>query len=234
MAGTDVSIYLKAALITTLLLLSIYSLNLFLNEKREEAVTEKMNEIIEDLEEVESTYYLVDYMTSENNNTCDSLISALNHLEARLWSLDARIKTYRDMTKDIQNDEFYIREKEKLNRREVIHISMLEKVKKQCNYNQTIILYFYGLCEQNLKCDEQGFVLSYINDKIDPELAIFSFDADRNVYAIKALMDYYNVTELPCVVIEGHTHCGLQNKDQIEQLLCKYSKTLSICNSTVV
>jgi hypothetical protein len=150
----------------------------------------------------------------------------------RLWELDSRIKDYRGMTKDISNDEFYLNEKEKLNRREVIYLSMLEKIKKQCNYSQTVILYFYGLCDLNLKCDEQGFVLSYINSRIDPEIAILSFDADREVYAIKALMNYYNVTELPCVVIEGNTHCGLHDKSRMEEYLCRYSKTLSICNST--
>jgi len=230
-----VNLYVKAAVITTLLMLSIYSLNLFLSEKREEAVSEKMNEIVDDIEEIESTYYLMDYIAIEEQNyTCDSLVGILNHLESGLWDLDSRIKAYRDMTKDIANDEFYIREKEKLNRRQIIHLSMLEKIKKQCNYNQTVILYFYGLCDINLKCDEQGFVLSYINDKIDPEISIFSFDADREVYSMKALMEYYNVTELPCIVVEGHTHCGLHDKDQVEQLLCNYSKKLSICNSTVM
>lgn len=221
-------------MITTLLLLSIYSLNLYLGERREASVSERMNEIVEDLEEIESSYYLMDYLITDNNNTCDTLVSLLNHLESRLWSLDARIKTYRDMTKDITTDEFYINEKKKLNRREVIHLSMLKKIRRQCNYNQTIILYFYGLCDVNLKCDEQGFVLSYINSRIDPEISILSFDADRDVYSVKALMEYYNLTELPCIVIEGHTHCGLHNKEQVEKLLCQYSPTLSICNNTVM
>jgi hypothetical protein len=231
MAGIDVGLYAKAAVITTLLLASIYYLNTFLGEKREAAVTERMNEVVEDMEEIESAYYLTEYLMADNN-TCDTLISLLNHLEGRLWSLDARIKTYRDMTKDITTDEFYINEKEKLNRREVIHLSMLEKIRRQCGYNQTIILYFYGMCEQNLKCDEQGFVLSHINNRIDPEISILSFDADRDVYAVKALMEHYNATELPCVVIEGHTHCGLLNKDQVEKLLCNYSPTISICDNT--
>ncbi|MDD5112268.1 MAG: hypothetical protein PHG85_06970 [Candidatus Altiarchaeota archaeon] len=232
MAGVDVSLYAKAAVITTLLLLSIYSLNLYLSQKREDAVSEKMNEIIKEFEEVESTYYLMDYLSADQNHTCNTVIAVLNHLESQLWKLDSRIKSYKDMTKQIESDEFYINEKEKLNRRELIHLTMLEKIRKQCNYNQTIVLYFYGNCEKNLKCDEQGFVLSYINNKIDPELAVFSFDADRDVYTIKALMDTYNVTELPCVVIEGHPHCGLHNKDEVEGFLCDYSPRLSICNNT--
>ncbi len=228
MAGFDVRLYATAALMTLLIFASIYSLNMFFESQREQYVTEQMNEIVDDFEEIETAYYFMD-LVAQQNNSCDILKSELDYLESRLWVLDGRIKSYRDITKDFANDEFYIREKKKLNRREVIHLAMLSKLKKTCNYNHTIVLYFYGQCEQNRRCDEQGYVLTYINQNIDPEISILSFDADRNISAVDSLIKLYNVTEYPCVVVEGHTHCGLHTSDEMMALMCQYSPSLSIC-----
>jgi len=228
MARVDVKIILMAALLTIILFLGIYGIGNLIGEMRERVVTEKMNEIIEDFEEIETTSYLMEFLI-EKNDTCNILKHELEYLESKLWRLDGRIKRYREVTKDFASDEFYIKEKKRLNRREIIHLSMIERVRKVCDYDQLVILYFYGQCEKNMKCDEQGFVLTYINQRIDPEIAILSFDADLDVPSVDALVKLYNITEYPCVVIEDHAHCGLHNKREMEDLLCKYGN-LSICS----
>ena len=230
MARVDVKILLTAAILTIFIFLGIYYLNLLLEEKREEIITEKMNEIIEDFEEIEASSYLMDFISKSNNGyACDVIKYQLEYLESKLWKLDQKIKNYREITKDFMNDEFYIQEKKRLNRREVIHFTMLEKMKKICNYSQTTILYFYGKCAENKKCDDQGFVLTYINQKIDPEIAIFSFDCDLNIPSVNTLLNLYNVTEYPCVVVEGNTYCGLHDVNEMEKILCTHSPNLSIC-----
>jgi len=227
-AGIDLKIYLTAAAITLLLFALIYVVNYYFNERRERIVEAKMNEIIDDFEEIETTYYLMEYLGG-GGRTCDVIVEEISYLESKLWKLDGRIRGYREVTKDFASDEFYIQEKKRLNRREIIHMSMLDKVRKRCGMNQTIILYFYGQCKRDRKCDEQGFVLTYINQKIDPEIAIFSFDTDLSLSSVNALTKLYNVTEYPCTVIEGRTHCGLHDKDELETLLCEYSPGLTIC-----
>ena len=258
MARVDVKIILAAALLTVFLFMGIYTLNVFLGHKREQVVERKMNEIIEDFEEIETAAYLMEFIidynqiegcnavntinlnindtstlndtcTANNRNTCNILRSELEYLETKLWKLDMRIRGYGEITRDFTNDEFYLREKRKLNRREIIHLSMLTRLRKMCGYEQTIILYFYGECKKNKKCDEQGFVLTYINQLIDPEIAIFSFDSDLNISSVDTLTKLYNITEYPCVIIEGNTHCGLHNKHEMIELLCKYNGNLSIC-----
>ena len=230
MARVDVKTLLTAAFLTIFLFVSIYALNLFLESKRETVISAKMNEIIEDFEEIETSSYLMDFIARRNDTyTCGIIKYQLEYLESRLWKLDQKIKSYREVTKDFMNDAFYLQEKKSLNRREIIHLTLLEKMKKLCNYSQTTILYFYGKCAENMKCDDQGFVLSYINQKIDSEIAIFSFDYDLDIPSVNALINIYNVTEYPCVVIEEHTHCGLHNINDMETFLCSYSPSLSIC-----
>lgn len=224
-------IFVTAGILTIILFLCVYLLNLLMNMEREDVINTNMDEVLEDFEEVESSYYLMEYLT-ESNASCDAIVEQLNYLEQRLWKLDNKIKEYKDMVSEFGGEEFYLKEKRRLNRRAIIHLSMLTKVRNLCNYNQTVILYFYGNCKTDANCGQQGFVLSYINEQIDPEIAIFSFDADRDVEGVKTLMKAYNVTQYPCIVIEGHTHCGLKNRDELMSLLCNYSPRLSICGKT--
>jgi len=229
MERVDVRTLVVAAVLTIIIFAVIYSTNIFLEGEREKTIKVKMDEILEDFEEIETVSYLMSLLSEKNDTqTCFVLKSELEYLESKLWSLDSRIKEYMQISREFTSDEFYRREKRKLNRREIIQLSLLEKMRKICGYNQTVILYFYGECEKNKKCEQQGFVLTYINNLIDPEIAIFSFDADLNISSVNALIKLYNVTDFPCVVIEGHTHCGLHDRDEMMDLLCRYSR-LSIC-----
>jgi hypothetical protein len=233
MAGGNVKTFVIAGILTILLFLVINHLNTSMDEGREEAIVSKMDEVLEDFEDIESSYYLMEYL-SATNASCDAVIKQLSYLEQRLWRLDNKIKEYYEIVQDFGGEEFYLREKRRLNRRALIQLSMLAKVQEYCNYNQTVILYFYGNCKTDPRCGQQGFVLSYINEKIEPEIVIFSFDADRDVESVKTLMHAYEVNKLPCMVIEGHTHCGLRNNQETEGLLCKYSPHLSICGKKEV
>ncbi|OYT26430.1 MAG: hypothetical protein B6U97_03880 [Candidatus Altiarchaeales archaeon ex4484_96] len=233
MAKLDLKTIIQAALLTLAIFVSIYFLNLMMESEREKTINNKMNEIISDFEEIETTYYLMEYMGEEQklrNRTCEAMKKELEYLESKLWKLDMKIRDYREITKDFINDEFYIREKAHLNRREIIHFTMLEKMRDRCDYNHLIILYFYGECDVNKRCDDQGFVLTYINQLIDPEISIFSFDMDLGLSSVNALAEIHNISELPCVVVEGVSYCGMHNKAEMVDIICEHSN-ISICTS---
>ncbi len=225
MERVDVGLLVTAAVLTTLIFAAIYSVNAYLGGQREDAVSARMAAIVEDFEDVEASGYLIDYL-AESNGTCPVLIAELNRLEQRLWELDNRIKHYRAITEDFASDEFYIREKRRLNRREIIHLALLEKVRRRCDYDQAVILFFYN---KSVKDDEQGFVLTHLNQRIDPEISIFSFDTARNVSGVTTLLNHYGVNATPCVVVEGEAFCGFQDKASLEAILCDQAPQLSIC-----
>ena len=91
MARSDVRLYATALIITALIFSSLYTINLILSQKREDSVTQRMDEIIEDFEEIESTYYLINYINA-TPQTCGALIDSLNDMEGRLWKLDVSIR----------------------------------------------------------------------------------------------------------------------------------------------
>lgn len=220
------SIFIYAAIITLLLLISIYSLNFYLNSQRENVLNERMEDILDEYQEIQALTLMTDVFGS--NITCLSLENILSYMDRTLWDTGIKIDKYREVTEKFITDPFYRDQKRKFNRNEVIYFSMLKNMKNKCNFNQTTILYFYKKKEECPDCDAQAFVLTDLNNEIDSEIAIFSFDSNLDLASVKTLELFYDVTSFPCIIVEDDTYCGLKSKDQVVDILCEY-KDHSIC-----
>jgi hypothetical protein len=196
--------------------------------QNQDTTTLQESELIDEFDEVSTSYRLLEYLY-ETNDSCEILTNQLLYLENRLWMLGNTIEDYKTLHPDFENDYSYLSGKRRVNRWEVTHFSMLSKVKKKCDLNHTILLYFYGECSKNKQCNEQGLELDKLHTATGGNMSIFSFDYDLNTSAVNSLMQLYNVTALPCVVIEGNTQCGFIKEDDLISLLCKYSPYQPVC-----
>ncbi|MFH1402872.1 MAG: hypothetical protein ABIH11_01220 [Candidatus Altiarchaeota archaeon] len=221
------SIFLKAFVITLIIFASVYSLNVYLNSMREESLDERMAEILEDFEEMQALTTMM--RVFGENASCIALETNIKLLDTKIWKMGEKIDSYRELTREYMNDPYYNIQKKKFNRQEVIYLSLLKEMKQQCDMNQTEILYFYRRSEFCPDCDKQSYVLNYFNQKIDPEIAVFSFDADLDLPSVNVLLGIYNVTEYPCVVVGDRAHCSLLDREQMTEILCSTSN-LSICD----
>ena len=221
-------VFFYSGLITLLLFVLIYSLNSYLNTQREEAVVQRMEEILDEYQEIQTLSVMSDVFGKEM--TCLSSENTLSHLDETLWDTGVKIDKYREATENFIADPFYLKQKTRFNRNEVTYFSIFEKMKETCDINQTVILFFYKKKEYCEDCDAQSFVLTDINKEIDDEIAIFSFDSDLELPSIKSLEVFFNVSSFPCTVVEGNTYCGLKNKDAVIDIICKYRQH-SICKN---
>lgn len=222
-------IFILAAVITLMLFISIYSLNLFLSSQREQAILDRMEDIIDSYQEIQTLALMSDVFGQEM--TCLSLESSLIHMDKTLWDTGLKIDKYREATEKFITDPFYLSQKKKFNRNEVVYYSMLQNMKQWCEFNQTTILYFYKKKEDCADCDAQAFVLTDLNKQIDPEVAIFSFDSDLDLPSVNTLETFYNISNYPCIVIEGNTYCGLHNKNDLIDTICEH-KNISLCGKS--
>jgi len=221
------SIFAYAAIITVLLLISIYSLNFYLDSVREDAVVNRMEGILDEYQEIQALSLMTEVFGG--NITCLSLSNTLSYMDKNLWETGIKIDKYREATEQFVRDPFYLEQKIKFNRNEIIYLSMLKKMKEQCSINQTVISYFYKKKEDCRDCDAQAFVLSDLNKEIDSEMAMFSFDSDLGLASISTLSLFYNISSFPCIVVEDDAYCGLKNKNQIVDIICSY-RNHSICS----
>ena len=220
-------IFITAAIITVMLFISIYSFNMFLNTQRERVVIERMEQVIDEYQEIQALSLMSDVFGKEM--TCLSLEKRLAHMDKTLWDTGIKIDRYREVTEKFIIDPFYLNQKKKFNRNEVIYLSMLKGMKDWCEFNQTVILYFYKKKEYCPDCDDQAFVLTDLNKEIDSEIAIFSFDSNLELPSIDTLELFYSIDSYPCIVIEDDTYCSLHDKNQLTARLCDY-RNLSICS----
>ncbi|MFC2163067.1 hypothetical protein ACFLRF_05240 [Candidatus Altiarchaeota archaeon] len=222
----DRFLFIKAFVITVIIFLSVYSLNLYLNSERERVLDERMSEIIVEFEEFQALSALM--RVYGRNATCLTLRSRMKHLDKRIWELGEKIDKYRELSKEYMDDPYYQEQKEKFNRQEVIYLALLKQMKTDCKINQTEILYFYRKSEDCPDCDAQAYVLDYFNRLINQEVAIFSFDADMQMASVQTLIDIHNITSYPCVVVEGQSYCGMRDRVEMEKIFCSKA-SLSIC-----
>jgi hypothetical protein len=227
----DKNLFIKGLLITMLLFLIVLFLNTMANDKREDVLVEKMNRVVQEYEDMQALMFMSEFFGEEA--TCVALGSMLSEMNKGVWDLGIKIDLYRQAREEFMEDPFYIQQKKEFNRKEVLYFSMLKKMKEMCRLNQTMVSFFYRKKEFCLDCDAQSFVLSDIKRDLgklgkDEELPVFSFDADMGIPAINLLIKFYDITEYPCLVIEDQKHCGLHNKKETLNLICKHKK-LPLC-----
>jgi len=231
MAINNKRIFFTGFVITGLIFISIMFANSLMNDKREGAVMERMNQVVEEYEEMQNLLIMSEFFGEES--TCVALENMLYNMNKGLWDLGKKIDSYREATQEFLKDPFYQEQKRQFNRKQSLYFSIMKRLEDKCEFNQTIVSYFYKKKEYCENCDAVSFVLSDIRNDLEniekeDELLIFSFDADLDLPSINLLTRFYNITEYPSIVIGDNVYPGLFNKKQLKSVLCEEAE-LSIC-----
>jgi len=96
---------------------------------------------------------------------------------------------------------------------------LVKKVKKGCNRDINIILFFYSNKVNASESESQGYVLDYIYEKYPDEVVIYAFDIDEDNPALNTLKNIYEVDIVPSVIINDKLFVGLQSRAKIRSSL---------------
>ncbi len=217
----DKRLFLIALLITVLILMSIIFVTKLLDTKREAIIDERLDQLLSDYRDTQTIMLLSE--TYGEDFLCIGLKTKLEELDKSLWQAGSKIEEYQEASSTFVKNQDYIRQKRMFNENEIYYLSLFKNFQERCQWDAKIVFYFYRNAQDCPDCDGQSFVLTDINQDIDKDIAIFSFDTDLGLQSVDVLMDYYgiNVTSLPCVVIDEKPYCGIHNKDEILNLYCK-------------
>lgn len=138
-----------------------------------------------------------------------TLVEDLEKIGGRLTAMEAQLGF---------NNKAVLSLKEYYHLLEIRHYLFMKDANQKCNKNYSLVLYFYSNAGDCDDCQEQGYVLSYVNKK-SPTFNIYSFDVNIDNPAINALKQVYNITRTPSIVINGVTYPGSQNKEKLMSLL---------------
>lgn len=155
------------------------------------------------------------YAIFENNpcslNDTNVLIQDIYKIGSRLTSMEQQLGT--DNADVLSLKEYY-------NLLEIRHFLFMSNVIQKCNKSYKPILYFYSNAGDCSKCEEQGYVLSYVSEN-NPLFYVYSFDININNPAIDALKKFYGINVTPSIVVNGKTYEGLQTKEDIYKEILK-------------
>jgi len=97
-------------------------------------------------------------------------------------------------------------------------------IKEKCDSSYHNIVYFYKYKDLDLnKKAEQGVVsdlLTDLKEKYGNEIMLIPLAANNNITSVNLMMNYYNITYLPTVLIDEKIKIeGLETFEQLEQAL---------------
>ncbi|MFT4308859.1 MAG: hypothetical protein ACMXYL_00015 [Candidatus Woesearchaeota archaeon] len=212
-------LFLTALLITLFLLSTILLIGSLLSDKREETIREQMHELQESIREIQTFFLMSEVWGPEM--ACLAFRERVTEMDKTIWSLGQRIDQYRIASEEFFRDPYYFEQKRIFNEHQLVYLTLLTKLKQECGYDQVIISFFFQYETECPRCDDQSFILSDINRELGEEVSIFSFDTGLGIKGIELLADYYDIDELPCIVIEETTYCGLRSKRFIMERICE-------------
>lgn len=105
------------------------------------------------------------------------------------------------------------------------HLVIKEAQKDKCGLTDTIILFFYSNSESKIDESERvGSILDSVAYQ-NKDLMIYSFDTDIDSSIVQSLLDKYNITQIPSLVINGKR---FNSPEDAKELKDKYLANLTL------
>ena len=217
------NIFLKAAILTTIVFLSGVFFGLVIGSEKVNSLERKISGLDESIQNADLQFLF--FSTMDKNISCKYLSGEASRLGIEADNLGKQVSAYEN-AKKIKESDFHELKK----RYTSILIKdwlMVEKIKKTCGENYTIVLYFYS----NKNCDtckEEGIVLSYLKEKLNGDFLVFAIDGDMDLQIVQTIKDVYGINQYPSLVINGEPYYGYMNTTKIKEILCE-NQNLTIC-----
>jgi len=178
----------------------------------------KIKGIIEDIEVVKekiiSFEVSLNLMYDKPELLCQTnllwvLSEDLDKIAAKLAQLDATKSIFSDIERIERTKDYYFS-------LELLHYSLVERMKEICGKKWHTILFFYG---KGSESKDQGIYLTLLKQKYPEKVYVYSFKYDTNSTPVKLLIRFYEVYSVPTLVIDGVKHEGLLTLSELEQIL---------------
>jgi len=108
--------------------------------------------------------------------------------------------------------------------------SVFEKFDGECVLDKETVLYFYSF-DDCVSCREQSNVLTKLRIGSDGGLLVFPLNLDLagDVAFSVILKDYFNVSELPSLVIDREVYSGFVSEEEVKRIICGSGKDVGVC-----
>ena len=219
-----IGLYLKtfvisAAIFSFGLIIGLYIENFFVSDlsARAAIVENSVREI-----ELEMLYfqglsdtYSCDFLNAivrKTNNNLDTLAGELQYSEKNVLFTTEEIKSVKTTYTSLLIKDWLLQ----------------ERIKRSCGTNTVTVLYFYST-EDCDDCITQGNVLTLLKSIFKEKLMVFPIDIQIDLSMIDILMDRFNATTMPALVIDDKTYTGIVGKAELTAIICDKLPEIEEC-----
>ncbi len=117
-----------------------------------------------------------------------------------------------------KNDEAVLFRKQFYTLVEIEHFELIRDLNRKCDYNVTVLLFFYSNTKEDLDESERvGNILGVVSQR-NPDVKIYSFDINLDSELVTLLKEKYQVEKSPTVVVNEKVRVSeINNIDDIEK-----------------
>ncbi len=214
----DLGVLVSALLISGLLFGAGFLLGYTLNKERMISLEKDIRGITKDVENFQLQFLFFDVLGE--NSTCPLLLNTLSRINKESYKIGSKLTRYGSET-EIKDYNDYIALKREYSRLLISYWLLANKLKDVCNLNASTVIYFFS--DKCSRCSDQGFVLTYLKNKLKERILIFALDGEFDEPSIQVLKNYYNIKEYPALVIDGEVYLGFLPQEKIEKIVCEHT-----------
>jgi hypothetical protein len=214
----NLGVLISALVISALLFAGGMFVGYTLNKEKLSAVEQDMRDTMRDLQNFQLQFMFFD--TLGETSACPLLTATLEDINRRADNIGSKLSSSNPDNELIDGREYTSLLKE-YSRLLVSYWLLANKLKDSCDMDAATIIFFISKnCDNSNACDDQGFVLDYYKKRFENKLLIFTLSQDLGEPSILALKEYYNITAIPTLIIEGEKYEGFQSIEQLDSTLC--------------
>ncbi len=153
-------------------------------------------------------------------NNCHALDIAVEQTASEVRDLQETVATHEEARK-IDNAEFRDLKKQYMTLLLERYLTTLE-VTERCDRQVVPVLYLYEDTEDCARCDDQGIVLTDVLQERD-DMIVFPLDTTLGMQPIDLIVESYNVTTYPSLIVGGERYGGFQDRDTVADIVDRHA-----------
>lgn len=173
-----------------------------------------------------STQLQFTYLNSLDINStegCKVMNTALEQSWANLADAYNNLVKYKD-SPDVSKETIYILERNDL-LNNIRYWFLLRKAKDFCELDDSVSVLFFFSDKECSECGTQSTILEHFKKVFDNRFLLFHINIDIEDPLVQLLLNQYEVSAYPTVIVDGEKLEGVVGKDGLEEVICSKFRT---------
>lgn len=200
-----------------LLTILIFTIGIIVNHMLDYVRIGTIVEVMQEHELDRDSYY-VEYLFADTfeGNTCHAMTSRIGRLKQEIRQVGEDLGTYSRFSFFKRKDYDYLKRRYFL--LQLQFLTLIERINNECGNPYVPIIFFYEIDDE--ESERQGFMLQDVSESFKNQAIVISLDWEyEDEPLVAALVEAYNVTRAPTVIVGKQKVSGLTYTGQLNSTI---------------